>query len=71
MRKHILALISFRIEAPMVSCMGVSFSPSINSLNRTMDMLVASYMFIPPTVTARDSFLSLCPLQTGQGVIRI
>ena len=55
----------------MVSCMGVSFSPSMNSLNRTMDMLVASYIFIPPTVTARDSFLSLCPLQTGQGVIRI
>ena len=28
-------------------------------------------MFMPPTVTARDSFRSLCPLQVWQGVMRM
>ena len=71
MRNMILARISFRICSPIIFCISESSSPSMNSLNFTMDMSVASKIFFPPTVTARDSFLSRFPWQAVQGVIRM
>ena len=71
MRNDTLARISFKIGAPMASCMAVSVNASMNSRNFTIDILVASKMFLSPTVTARDSFFSRCPLHAAQGVIRM
>ena len=62
-----------RISLRMRSAIILSLAPSdagrasMNSSSFVTGMAQKSIMDIPPTVTARASFLSLLPAQSGQG----
>ena len=55
----------------IICSVGVKKEKSVNDAKSSTAISHTCAIFLPPTVTARASFFSLFPWQTGQSVVRI